>query len=294
LPLPEFLVIGAPRCGTTALWEMLRQHPQIYMPTKEPRFYSSDPQAARTHAHGRPRRRLGYPLVTDPESYRALFAPGYPSQVTGEASPSYLRSPLAAQRIAAEIPGVKLIVILRHPVERAYSSYWFYAMQGVERAATFEQALAEERLRPRRAPHVRHFALGLYHAQLRHYLRYFPAEQIRVHLHEDWQGRPAAVLNDLFAFLGVDDRFQPEPQTSAVSYAPRRRWVHGMAIMAGRLPWAADLDRRFNQVKPPPMRPETRLRLQAEYRGDIERLQDLLGRNLSGWLESGARSVASP
>lgn len=292
MPLPEFLVIGAPRCGTTALWEMLRQHPQVYMPMKEPQFYSSDPEAAGAHVH-RPPPRHGYPRVTTPESYRALFAPASPGQVTGEASPSYLRSPQAAQRIGAELPGVKLIVILRHPAERAYSSYWFYTMQGAERAASFEQALAEERRQPRRAPHLRHFALGLYHAQLRHYRRYFPAEQIRVHLHEDWRGRPAGVLSDLFAFLAVDDRFQPDPCTSAASYAPRRRWVHRVALRANRLPGAVDLDRRLNQIKPPPMRPETWRGLQAEYRRDIERLQALLGRDLSSWLDRGARLVAS-
>lgn len=273
---------------------MLGQHPQVYMPMKEPQFYSSNPQAGRTRGGRLAQRRSRYPRVTDPERYRALFAPASPGQMTGEASPSYLRSPLAAERIRAEIPGVKLIVMLRHPVERAYSSYWFYAMEGVERAATFEQALAEERLQPRRAPHVRHFALGLYYGQLRHYLQYFPPEQIRVHLHEDWRGRPAAVLSDLFAFLGVDDRFQPEPRTSAVSYAPRRRWVHRMAIMAGRLPGVADLDRRINQIKPPAMRSDTRLRLQAAYRPDIDRLQALLGRDLSSWLDSGVGSVASP
>jgi Sulfotransferase family len=287
-------VIGVPRSGTTALWQMLRQHPQVYMPRKEPQFFSSNPRPTRTHGRRPPPRRLGYPRITDPESYRALFARASPGQVTGEASPSYLRSPLAAERIRAEIPGVKLIVVLRQPVERAYSSYWFYAMQGVERAATFEQALAEERLQPRRPPHVRHFALGLYHAQLRHYLQRFPANQIRVHLHEDWLARPTAVLSDLFAFLGVDDRFQPEPRTSAVSYAPRRRWLHRLAIAAGRVPRATELDRRLNQIKPPPMRSETRLRLGAEYRPDIERLQGLLGRDLSSWLDSGIGSVASP
>jgi hypothetical protein len=289
MSLPNFFVIGAPKAGTTALHGALRQHPEIYMPAlKEPHFYSRGPSdwgRQRERVVGRlgstPPRMRSFRRVVDAAEYRALFSGADRQVAIGEASNTYLRSPCAAHRIADEIPNAKIIAVLRHPVERAHSSYWFSVMRCNERNFSFEDALARERLR---TPRHAHFGTGLYHAHLSAWYSRFPREQIRIYLYEDWREHAQEMLRDLFAFLEVDENFAPDLREAVVTRAPRSRHLHRLAHTIW-VPGLHAFNRRYNLIPPPPMRQETWLELQARYRTDIEQLQPLIDRDLSHWLD---------
>lgn len=284
MPVPDFFLIGAPKCGTSALFQALRQHPDIYMPSvKEPHFYAVGPDRP-IRRPPRPRRGLGKRApISDPSAYRALFSEANGHRAVGEASTSYLRSRIAPMRISQEVPDAKLIAVLRHPVERAHSSYWFYVSRCVERAPSFEDALARE-WSGSRFTSANHFEPGLYYTQLVSWLSLFGREQIRIHLYEDWCERPDEVLRDLYTFLGVHPGFSPVRRRSPATVAPRHARLHRLNHTLW-LPGLDSWDRKHNLGPPPAMRPDTRLLLHERYRADIERLQTLLGRDLSGWLD---------
>jgi Sulfotransferase domain len=275
MPLPDFFVIGAPKAGTTALYEALCQHPSIYMPRlKEPQFFTTDQRRWR---------------IKSPVRYLALFSSAAPGQTIGEASTSYLSSPAAATRIQKNAPGAKLIAVLRQPVERFRSSYWYYVVRGWEPAHSLEEAI-DNAHRGGDFPSRRHLLFGLYHAQLSYWYPLFAPEQFRIYLYEELRSDPQAVLRDLFAFLGVDPHFAAVIPEANVTQAPRSRRLDELMR---DLPRAFDGVRRLNMVSPPPMRPETWDLLLDYYRPDIEQLQGLIGRDLSHWLHPATdRSVA--
>ena len=304
MPLPNFFVIGAPKAGTTAFYNCLCQHPEIYMsPIKEPFFFAfeGEPQIFAGPAGTVFRRRA----VWRPRDYMLLYGAVTNQRAIGEASAIYLRSPLAARRIRQNLPHSRLIAILRQPAERAYSNYMFRVQQNIEPATTFEAALADEAVRLEQGwlPALCHKIDGYYHAQLSVYYDLFPREQIKIYLYEDWKERPQAMLRDLFCFLQVDETFSPELRHSNVTLLPRNRRLHQLAInsegierrlapilpASGRFRVVSALrwfDKRYNLAPPPPLDPEIRARLTADYREDILRLQDLIGRDLSHWLRT--------
>ena len=141
--IPDFFIVGHPKSGTTALYEMLRRHPQVFMPdVKEPRFFAEDLRS-RLQAGavaGAPREALPETL----EEYLALFADALPGQVVGESSPSYLRSAVAAQLIADAQPGARIIAILREPASFMRSLHLELVQNRVERELDLRRALADE------------------------------------------------------------------------------------------------------------------------------------------------------
>lgn len=276
MPLPEFFVIGAPKAGTTALYEALCQHPSIYMPgVKEPQFFTTDQRRWRIKSRFK---------------YLSLFSSAAPGQIVGEASTSYLSSPAAAIRVHQNFPKAKLVAVLRHPVERFRSSYWYYVVNGWEPAGSLEEAI-ENAHRIGDFPSRRHLLFGLYHAELSHWYPLFPREQIRIYLYEELRSDPQAVLRDLFGFLGVDPHFTAVMPEANVTQAPRSRRLH--ELMRG-WPQAFDGVRRLNLVSPPPMRTETWDLLLDYYRPDIEQLQGLIGRDLSHWLDPARERPVAP
>ena len=279
MTLPNFLVIGASRAGTTSLYRYLGAHPEVFLPAiKETNYFAHEG-----------RRDARFPVVT-PAEYAALFADAGAARARGEVSPIYLsRSAVAAERIRRELPGVRLVASLRHPAERAFSNYLLHFRQGLDRrpvAEAFREASAY-------ADYVRE---GGYAARVRDYVERFPRERIRVFLFEDLARDPGAVLRDLFAFLEVDARFRPDTSVRHnPGGIPRRAWLNDLLVrtvpaqaLSRRAPaWLRRLGRRVrdaNQAPPPTLPAELRARLVAFYRDDVLRLQDLLARDLSAWL----------
>lgn len=299
MKFPNFIILGAPRTGTTSLYHYLRQHPQIYMsPVKEPQFFAlgemdlncfRGPLADQMHK-----------IVTSSrDDYFALFRDVGEQIAVGEASMTNLL-PRAAERIAEYLPDAKLIVILRQPAERAWSHFLHARWMGWEPLASFEDALQqeEERLRNHWTPFVRYKERGFYARLLQPYLRHFDRRHLRVYWYEAWRSKPDAVLYDLFDFLGVDANFQVNHArhynvSRTAKSAQLHQLLHGQPVP---LHWLhnlipAAIRRRikarlyhYNQNAPPPLQPEIRHRLTKEYREDIGQLAEILNVDLSHWL----------
>jgi hypothetical protein len=300
--MPNFLIIGAMKSGTTALYYYLEQHPEIYMsPVKEPNFFACEDERTVRRLPGDP---LGVSraAVTDLKSYRELFDRTAGEKALGEASHSSLYSPKAPANIQRHIPGVKLIAVLRNPVERAYSHFLHSVRTGVERAPDFLRALEEEQRGDRKGELLQDYVgWGLYHGQLRRYYEAFEPSNIRVYLYEDLREAPVRTVRDVFHFLGVDDAFEPDTSLKRnVSGLPRNRLLDRLLrsqhplksslklCLPGGLRWRTseilDALKNRNLASPPPLPPETRRYLVDTYREDVARLEGLIGRDLSAWL----------
>jgi hypothetical protein len=297
MTMPNFLVIGAAKGGTTALHRYLKQHPQIFMSTpKELRFFPFENR--RPDFRGPGDEADTATMVTDIEDYRAHFAAGAGYPARGESSPLYLYFPQTAGRIRHHIPDAKLIAILRHPADRAYSQFLMKRRDGRERLG-FGEALAAEgrRIADGWSHHWHYRQRGFYAAQLKPYFDLFDERQIRVYLYEDYVNDPDGFMRDIFRFLNVDDTFVPDMSVRHnESKIPRSRALQvflteprlAKNVFKPLLParWSrriGDRLRRQNLVKPPPP-PELRRQLTEVYREDIIRLQDMLRRDLSHWL----------
>lgn len=289
--MPNFLIIGAQKAGTTSLYHYLKQHPQVYMsPVKEPHFYTYEGEKLNTHGPGR---NLSIP-ITNLEVYQAMFQEVSDETAIGEASPSYIYSPKAPERIRHYIPNTKLIAILRHPAERAYSNFLHSIRYNCEPLNDFAQALQEEEVRIRdNWGFLWHYKQkGFYYVQLKRYFDLFDQEQIRVYLYEDLNTNPNRVLRDIFQFLSVDENFAPDISTKHnVSGIPKNRTLQaiGMSlnpILKSFLP--VGLHRSIRNrilIKPPELPLEIRRQLIEVYREDILKLQALIQQDLSIWLK---------
>jgi hypothetical protein len=292
MPLPNFLIIGAAKAGTTSLYHYLQQHPQIYMsPLKEPRFFALE---GKMIDRADPINRKSIVCLED---YRQLFDGVTRETAIGEASPMYLASPVAAERIHHYLPEVKLIAILRHPVARAYSHFIYMIQKNIEPTTNFMQALAQPDYRlgsfVRTRPYIDY---GFYHSQLQRYFRLFRSEQINVFLYDDLQTSSTRLLRQLFQFLEVDDTFLPDLRPHNASGLPKNRVLHQLlyksqAIRAALKPLVPvglrqTIAKQMQTQKTayPPIPAEAKTYLLQLYRDDILQLQDLLDRDLSHWL----------
>jgi hypothetical protein len=297
--LPNFLVIGAGRSGTTSLDAYLGEHPDVYLPdVKAPSFFFCE-------GLGRiddPSLRLvtrNY-FVADRRAYEALFDGVTTEKAVGEVSPVYLASVHVAQRIAEAIPDARLIAVIRNPVDRVHARWVARRRDGLERR-DFAELVREERA----GPLVRDDAFGTYLAGgfvahvLRTYLDRFPRERIRIHLFDDLVRDARAVMADLFAFLGVDPGFVPDTGTrhnasrgTIANPLLRGVWTRTAFARAAVRPFVPQRARdavfaAFSRnLVASPLDPGLRADLTGLYRDEIGTLQELLDRDLSAWLDA--------
>lgn len=296
---PDFLIIGAYKSGTTSLLDYLGQHPQVFLPAlQEPNFFayppgtesaSTRPEVERDTAYRRPRTRTQ-------AQYDALFVDAPATALIGECSPEYMRSEHACGRIAAAAPHVKLLAVLRNPVDRAYSDYQAFVRDGLE-----PEPFATAIKRPYGTDSgTQYVATGFYGAQLRPYYSAFPAGQIKVILTSDLVGNGPATLREVGDWLGLDTHgWDPDVSTIRnVSGRPANAVVGTAYQLRRRLrPWLKpwfppQLQRVADQWLTRGLRREamdlaTRARLVDVYRDDIILLERLIDRDLSGWLATG-------
>jgi len=291
--MPNFLILGAQKAGTTSLHYYLGQHPEVYVsPIKETHFFD---HGGERQTYAGPSRIPG-PAIRTAEEYEKLFDGVRDQKAAGEATPTYLYLPGVAERIKAHVPEAKLIAILRDPAERAYSAYQHAVRNGREPLREFSEALAEEDRRVREGWHpIYHYrSRGFYHAQLSRYFEAFGRERVKVYLYDDLRSDPFGMMRDIFRFLGVDDSFTPDTSTRYnLSGVPRSRAVGSLVKKLGGLTSAVKKVVPFGArqrikghvfVKAPPLDPEVRRGLIEAYREDVLKLQEALGRDLSAWM----------
>ena len=290
--MPNFFIVGAQKAGTTSLYHYLNQHPQVYMsPRKEPHFFEG------MHSEFRRPGRRSTP-VSDLAAYQALFEGASDERAIGEASASYLYSPRAPGLIKSSVPNARIIAVLRNPADRAYSNFLHCVQVGREPLGSFAEALQAEqsRMRDKWGPLWYYKHKGFYYAQVKRYLDTFGQGQVGVWLYEDLRYDALGTLGEVFRFLGVDESFVPDASVEHnPSGIPRiGRLYTGVRTFTARNPVLVErvLPARLRGyvksrlfAKPPPFPPEVREELIEGYREDILRLQDLIGRDLSVWLE---------
>jgi hypothetical protein len=306
--IPDFFIVGHHKSGTTALYEMLRRHPQIYMPElKEPKFFASD-----LPARLQPSRSDGLPQTL--EEYLALFAPARPEQRVGEASPSYLGSHTAAGLIAEAQPDARVIAILREPASFVRSLHLQYVESHVERETDLRKALSKEdgatfmrdgqpvarsasvsRVR-RYSDHVR------YVEQLRRYHDVFPAERVLVLIYDDFRSDNEGTVRAVLRFLAVDDTAPIESIEANPTVRVRSVRLDEMvrSLYAGRGPLAQAVKTSVRTLTPArfrsslfpavrrrlvyaePQAPDAELTadLRRRFRGEVVALSEYLGRDL--------------
>lgn len=303
---PDFFIVGAPRCGTTAMYEYLRQHPQIFMPEhKEPIYFGSD----LTHLHGR----------LSESAYIGLFKHSQPGQRVGEASTWYLFSQTAAREIRDFAPNGQIIIMLRNPVEAMYSLHRELLFYRAEPIQDFEEALGAEEDRkqgrrlgpPGRGEMLYYRDTVRFAEQVERYLNEFGRDQVHIIIFDDFARDPAASHREVLEFLGVDASFAPEfervnESKRLVNNSLQELIVRPPAPIAKLVPLlrrtrlahkvrAAILMANSRPTKRAPMAPELRRRLTEELAPEVKRLGDLIGRDLSGWsrIEEPAAEVAA-
>jgi hypothetical protein len=303
MTMPNFLIIGAAKAGTTALNAALEQHPQVYMsPFKEPNFFAFEGETLDFPAGKMNPSYLGYlaKCNTSLEAYQKQFQGVSDEIAIGEASPSYLYHPKAPERIHHYIPNAKLIAVLRNPVDRAYSNFLHHIRERFETCADFAQALAEEenRMRDNWWWGFYYLQAGFYYSQLQRYFDRFDPSQIKIYLYEDLNRNILNVVQDVFRFLQVDEWFTPDTTTRYnVSGVPKNKFIYNFLTQQNIIkePFKRlvpdKLRKRFvsklkqKTLAKPELSLQVRRNLIKVYREDILQLQDLLQRDLSTWLE---------
>lgn len=296
---PNFFIVGAPKCGTTALYEYLRTHPNIFMAAiKEPHFFAGD---------------LGsYPRIKTIQEYEGLFAGATDEHLAvGEASVYYLRSTTAAGNIHRFNPAARIIAMFRNPVDMVYALHSQLLYVGEEVVSDFEQAW---RLQQRRSqgldlpPNSRGAFLlqyeqfGRFGTQVQRLLSIFPPAQLKLILHDDLAADPARVYDEVIQFLGLPhdgrtsfprineskrtrldwlrtfSRKPPPMLRTAVRRLKQAVGGTGISAVASKLV-------ELNTVREPraPLSPELRRELVETFREEVLLLSRLLNRDLSHW-----------
>jgi Sulfotransferase domain len=285
---PNFFLVGAAKAGTTSIYAYLAQHPGVFFPSiKEPHFF--------TQVRPAPEQQFLIEAITKCSAYLRLYAHAAGYGVIGDASPSYLWHPEVPQRIRAKVPQAKVAIILRDPVERAYSHYLMDYREGAQ-SKPFYEALLNDMNRSEKGWGVSYlyYELGLYAQQVRRYLETFKPERVKILMFDDFRRDAKAVLRELAEFLGLDPNPLADIDTSRKynSYAaPRNQYLRriagaklsrilGQALMPHWL-GAFIFERIFlKQATKPPLEPRARELLCSLYDSELDQLEKLLGRRL--------------
>lgn len=315
MTLPNFLIIGSAKCGTTSLYSYLHQHPQVFMSTpKEPTFFGNEGPEFLYNGPYDEHRAYHSKTITDLKTYTALFENAKDAKAVGEASIFYLYLPKAPEQIKKYVPNAKMFAVLRNPADRAYSAYLHTVRQGRE-PRPFDEALRlePERIRQKWNPLWHFKAMGFYYEQVKRYFDMFGRDQVRVYLYEDLQKNPLQLIKEVFEILEVDSSFVPDMKKRfKESYVPtlpalerflnktKYKTTQSEAYLPGPIAWRMKYVRKFidrtaelNRKQPPRIPSAIRITLQDEFRDDVFRLGDLLGTDLAHWCNPVPAQVAT-
>jgi hypothetical protein len=290
--LPNFIIIGAAKAGTTSLHWYLAEHPAVFMTSvKDPAYFAYGVGAdgrllwGNPDLHSFPIRSLG--------EYERLFADTGSAVAIGEASTTYLECPQSAARIRDLIPGARILCSLRHPVDRAYSDYLMYLRI---RGLRFDPARDLTARSVWAQPDSHWMRIGRYHEQLSRYFDAFPADQICALLFDDLNRNPQRFVRETYQFLDVDPAFVPDFDTPhAAGGIPASVMLERLFTRGARSaikPWvpkrAANWLRRLrgrSMRQAPRLPADLKKELTGHFRDDIAKTSELIGRSLQHWLK---------
>ncbi len=306
--VPDFFIVGHGKCGTTALYRMLISHPQIHMPVKEPRFFAPD---RRTRYWRPPSSRRKHPRTFD--GYLSLFAGATPDQRVGEASPTYLRSSVAAANIAAVRPDARIVAILREPASLLRSVHLQALRNYDETEKDFRNAMSLEasRREGKRIPRFSQFPAVLLYSelvrfveQLSRYYAVFAPENVLVLIYDDFRADNDGTVRQVLRFLDVDDSL-PVPTVEleslhhpryvlldqlmrALSIARRTRVAVPLvraanALTRRRVSESNALGQAWRHIRytdPPAPDEQFMLELRRRFKPEVEAASEYLGRDL--------------
>jgi len=295
---PNFVVVGAGRSGTTSLHQFLGQHPEVYMcPSKSPNFFASSfPQPPWETPVARA---MAAQWITDPADYTALFDAAGSQPAVGEVSPVYLQATGVANLIADTCGPVRIIAVLRNPVDRACAHFLGRQRDGIEPPGVSMDQRMDELLAvgmPDEVAFGHYPGCGRYHHFLAPYRQRFGRDAVHVALHDDLVADPHGVLAAMFTFLGVDPAFRCDVSArlnaTGQIRSPLRRavWTRTAPLRTALRPhlpaglrtsvggaFLGDLDR-------PAVDPALRRRLRAALADDITALADDWHLDVGHWL----------
>lgn len=285
----DFIGIGAPRCGTSWIANVLRAHPDICISEpKEIRYFNRDEMPV-----GRLKGNLNKNFDQDISWYLKRFSHAKPGQMRGEISPVYLSDESAPAAIKAQYPEVKLIVCLRNPVDRAFSFYKLHRGNSIIDDMSFEDALEKEDV---------YVTTGMYGEHLARYLEHFDRGQIHFIVFEELIAEPEKELGRIFAFLGLAAPVDLDPAKFHTNESAKRRsnklhkfafrvsqWLieHGFSKVL-ELARTMGAHKVFNRINAAPVKREsmsdaTRTKLVGAFRDDIVKLEKLFDVDLGRW-----------
>jgi hypothetical protein len=290
--MPNFLIVGAAKAGTTSLYEYLRQHPDVYMPEwKELSFFIGDPFG---------------PLhrVRKGRSYSKVFSDVRDQTVVGEASTSYLFDKQAPILIKRKIPAAKILIILRDPVAMSYSLYNHQVRREGETLMSYKAALEAESDRRQDSEFQKkcygwhanyyYYHRGLYYGQVKRFLDIFGENRIKIFLFEELTNDTVRAVQNAYRFLGVEDSFIPDIKVhnpaGGIVNIPRFWTDKGLFLKTFQFAFSKNLFkkvphliRNIGRKSPPPINPVLASELRMKFYEDICRLEQLIGKDLSAW-----------
>jgi hypothetical protein len=291
--LPTFIIAGAQKSGTTSLWYYLKAHPQVGMAMiKEPTFFTNVPGCGNS-PDGTASRFPGY-YDRGPEWYQSLYQGCANAKAIGEASTIYMTEADSPGLIKGSIPDVKLIFLLRDPVERAYSNYWQEVKEGWS-VPSFPELVDQHHPALQRYLYV-----SSYQLHLERYLHIFPARQLSVYLYDDLIHKPAELIRQAYRFIGVDENFTPknlgQVYNQKMTFRSRHfnQLLENLAYCWRRVlkieppGWMSKIALNFidlnsRPVSHPALSRPLRLRLITEFSATIDYVERFLGRSLLAW-----------
>ncbi len=310
--LPNFFIVGAAKSGTTSLYEYLKLHPEVYMaPIKETHHFSTDidntkfrPNYARSlnkdlskWLEGDLSEGIFHAFVSDWNQYVQLFKNVKGEKAIGEVTNSYLYSSSAAKNIKAKFPDAKIIMMLRNPADRAFSHYLMDLRIDYE-TEDFMSAVKKDMARDPKGWGISnmYIEIGQYYEQVKRFMDVFPKEQLRIYLFDDFVKNPEATMKDIFCFLGVSETTSIDfSKKYNPSFIPKNRLVSKLNTQKRVKDWLKSVlpksvkskfKKTFYTDKDlPKLKPDERKFLQGIFREDIRKLSQLIGRDLTKWLD---------
>jgi hypothetical protein len=295
--LPNFLIVGAEKCGTTSLYQYFKQHPDVYLPAKKELHYFSYDLIGKNAGGPGSANVLAWACATR-EEYESHYRGIGSYAAVGEVSPSYFYFSQISERIRSELGRPKIIIMLRNPIQKAHSQYMHLVRDNKETLPFFDALMAEEdRIEAGWGPLWRYSESSLYAARIAKYIEVFGEEHIKIGLFDELSNSPRTLINDMFEFIGVAPHARIDTsRTYNRSGRPRSRLLANFLakrnpVTAAARRWVPEQTRdrikhimlNLNTGQKDTIDERSRAYLRERFAADVGELEQILGRRLN-WL----------